>query len=114
MARTLIGLVKQGGSIKSEDIEDDDTAADASNNMYFVNNGRTRIIIANGSGGSLDAIFNAPQKFGMSDSTLTVSTDAAKTSVVGPFETGVFNQNDGTIEVDIATDTSLTLIAISD
>ncbi len=114
MARTVIGLVKQGGAIKSEDIEDDDTAADASNNMYFVNNGKTRLVIANGSGGSLDVVFNAPQKYGLIDATLTVSTDAAKTSVVGPFDQGTFNQNDGTVEVDIATDTSLTLIAISD
>ena len=114
MARTAIGLIKQGGAIKTEDIEDNDTAADAANNMYFVNNGKTRLLIVNGSGGSLDVVFNAPQKFGLTDATLTVSTGAGKTSYVGPFDRGTFNQADGTVEVDIATDTSLTLIAISD
>jgi hypothetical protein len=104
---------KHGGEV--EDITF--TAADAANNMIFVNDGKTRLVIKNGHTGSLDVVIKSVSCEHGRTGDLTISTTNAKESIAGPFPTNLWNQGGsdaGKVHVDIATDTNLSLAAIQD
>jgi hypothetical protein len=90
------------------------TAADEANENFFVNNGKTRLFIKNGHSGSQDVVcIPVPDPWNRSTNK-TVSTAAGKESWVGPFPPELWNQADGTMNLDIITGTNLELAVISD
>lgn len=111
MSRTQITVQKIGRDFELEDMTL--TAADAANNMYFENDGKTLLFIKNGHTGSLDVVVACAGCSHNLSEDLTVSTTNAKESFAGPFEKDVWNQSGGTVNLDIATDTNLELAAIS-
>ena len=78
----------------------------------FVNDGTTRFLIINGSGGAIVTTFvtsgTEPQT-GLAIADLTVSTGATTTKVAGPFPTAQFGTN---VSVTYDGVTSLTVSAI--
>jgi hypothetical protein len=114
MAETAI-TVQYIDSVHGGELEDYTlTAADAANNMKFVNNGKTRLLIKNGHSSPLSVVVTSiADEYGRTGD-LTITTTNAKESIAGPFPKNLFNQSDGTVVITIATDTNLLLAAISD
>jgi S-formylglutathione hydrolase FrmB len=69
-------------------------AADAVNNNMFLNDGRTVLVVSNGSGGALTVtILSIADKYGRSDTVFTsFSLPAGATRFFGPFPQSVWNQ----------------------
>ena len=109
MARTLIPT----NTIVRTGIAPALTAGDATDNMYFVNDGRTLLYVLN-TGGASTLTFITPgtvdaQTIG--DRDVAIGIDATEGMFIGPFPPSIYNQSDGTVNVDINDHTTLTLEA---
>ncbi len=83
---------------------------------YFVNTGREKLIIVNGSGSPLTVTIAIPASYRslqglVTSKTYTIAT--TKTAVLGPFEPGLFNQTTGVVNIDYSSGTSVTAAVIS-
>lgn len=113
MARTQIALTSVA-SAKEGAITF--TAADAANGMYFVNDGRTVLIVKNADAATHTAtVRSVPDPYGRTGD-IAAATAAGATNVVGLLPTGLFNQTAagslGEVNVDFDASTSVTVAAI--
>lgn len=91
-------------------------AVDNSNGNTFVNTGVERLIVINGSGGSLTVTVALPtssRSLGGLVTTKTYTVGAGKTAILGPFDPGTFNQSTGVVNVDWSTGTSVTAAVVN-
>lgn len=101
-----------GGGI--DDIGSLATAGDDVNNMDFINDGKTRIVFINDSGGPLTAdVISVACSHGRT-SNVTMTAAAGDQCIYGPFPQGEFNQSDGVCEIELADDTSVSFLALRD
>jgi hypothetical protein len=78
----------------------------------FLNDGNTILHVKNGSGGSLTLTVQTNKIVGgvtVQDHQITIGAGTER--IIGLFNTGVFNQDDGKVYVDTSTQTSITLMA---
>lgn len=90
-------------------------AADATNDMMFINDGKTALHVKNGGAGAVNVtIVSVPCSHGRTaDKVVNITAGAEK--IIGPFDVDLFNQrttNAGKVHVDFDADTSVTLAAI--
>jgi hypothetical protein len=122
MARTLIAAnenAAHGGGINDLTF----TAADADNDHYFPNDGKTRLLVR-----CLDSsphtvtVVSVTDSYGR-DGDITLTVPAATAGVpglayAGPFNPGLFNQRGaddlGNVHVDISDETDLAFAVVSD
>lgn len=80
----------------------------------FVNNGRTLLLVKNGSGSSINAtvITQIADIDGnvVPDKVIAIAAGAEK--LIGPFPPGIYNDTTGVAEVDISVVTSITIACI--
>lgn len=88
-------------------------AASSSGTDTFVNDGRTILVVDNGSGSPMDVVINSLEasNFG-SDEDVTVTIAAGERAFIGPFQTARFNAIDGTVGVTTSLETSVTMAAL--
>lgn len=89
------------------------TAGDATNEMYFVNDGRTLIYALN-TGVASALTFITPGTVdanAIANRTVSIGIHADEGTFTGPFPPEIYNQTDGTVHVDINADDNLTLEA---
>jgi hypothetical protein len=80
---------------------------------YFTNNGHTFMHVINGSGGDITVTVDSPTECNQgSTHDVTVTVTAGEERMIGPFEQGRFNDDDGRVQVSYSTVTSLTAGAI--
>lgn len=92
------------------------TAADATNDHEFVNDGQTLLLVKNQhSSAQAVTIVSVADPFGREEDT-TMSVDAGnvdpKVGIAGPFSPSLFNQAGGLVHVDITDDTALEFAAV--
>ena len=113
MSQTLLAVQKPG--LVAAALEA--VAADGVNGNYFINNGRTLLIIKNGGASSITAtVTSVPDPYNRTgDVTATVAAGAEV--VLGPFEQTLFNQASGVtaggVQLAFSDATSVTLSAVS-
>lgn len=122
MARTLIA--NNANELHGGGIDDlTFTAADAANDHYFPNSGKTRLLVRNMDSSPVTVtIVSVTDIYGRDgDITLTVPAIAAGVpglGYAGPFNTTLFNQRAtadlGNVHVDITSDTDLDFAVFSD
>jgi len=91
-------------------------AVDSAQGNEFQNTGIEKLVVVNGSGGSLTvtvAIPATPRSIQGLITTKTFTVATGKTAVLGPFEPSIFNQANGNVNVDWSTGTSVTCAVIS-
>jgi hypothetical protein len=77
------------------------------------NNGRKVLLVKNGSAGAVQITVQAIQCSHGRDNDTVYSVDAGAEAMIGPFPASLFNQSDGTVQVDSdTTDASLELAAV--
>lgn len=115
MARTALTVLTSarfGGSIL-------DIAPAAVNNTdgnFFSNTGSEKLVVVNGSGGSLTVTVALPSSYRSLDGLATAKTHVvlnSKTAVIGPFPPDMYNQTNGVVNVDWSTGTSVTASVVS-
>lgn len=92
-------------------------AADGVNGNFFINNGRTLLIIKNGGASSITAtVTSVPDPYNRTGD-VTVTVAAGAEMVVGPFEQTLFNQASGVtaggVQLSYSGATSVTVSAVS-
>ena len=89
------------------------TAGDETNEMYFVNDGRTFIYALNTATASA-LTFITPGTVdtnAIANRTVAIGIHADEGTFIGPFPPSIYNQTDGTVHVDIDAHANLTLEA---
>jgi hypothetical protein len=113
MARTKITPVAL--EVNGSAVEGTYTDGDATNGMYIDTvDGeveRCFLHVKNGGETSINATIKAGYYPRQALGDLTVAVAGGKTAFIGPFETARFEQEDGTIYVDLSAATSVTLMA---
>jgi len=85
---------------------DNKTAATSGNNYNIPNNGRVLVILECTGGGT--AVFVTQSTVdGLAVTDLTVTTDAAKIKLWGPFPPDIYNKGDGTLVATVSAATNL-------
>ena len=86
-------------------------AAVAANNAEFANDGRTILCVLCASDATTITFITQGTVDGnaIADPIMTVTIDAAEVSMFGPFPPGIYNNDEGDIELDISQDTGVTL-----
>lgn len=110
MARTALTVQEigiHGGSIDAITW----TAGDATNDHEFVNDGKTLLLVKDSTGSQTVTIQSVEDPFGREEDTV-ITTTAGEQSIAGPFSKALFNQSDGVVHVDLATDTGISLAAV--
>lgn len=113
MPRTAIPITTNpalGGGVDS--VAASATAGDQANNHEFINNGKTRILMINGSGGPLTATVISKSCSHGRTLDVTMTAAAGDSSIYGPFPQGEFNQTGGLVNIDLADDTSISFLAL--
>lgn len=89
------------------------TAADATNDMSFANDGKTLFFVKNASASPVTAtVVSVADEYGRTGD-LAFVVAAGKTGVCGPFRPqGIWNQSTGLVHVDFAADTDITVAAL--
>ena len=110
MARTEIPIqvIPYQGSLTDISL----TAGDAANDHYFDNNGWTLLFIANDdTAAKTVTVKSVSDEYGRTgDETIVIAAD--NLAIAGPFRPGIWNQDGGTVNVDITDDTNLSFAAI--
>lgn len=107
MAALTINLMSTAGLDPS--FEEATAAGDT-----FVNNGRTFIAVANGSGGSINVTFDSQTACSQgTDHDVVVAVPDGDTIRIGPFPMDRFNNSAGSVELTYSDDTSVTVAVIS-
>lgn len=78
------------------------TAADATNDMEFDNDGRTLLVVRIGSTATTVTVEGVPDEAGR-DGTVSVTATNAE-HIFGPFRASWWNRNDGTSKIDVTFD----------
>jgi len=109
MARTTLTAVESeayGGGVADTSAE----AVDNVNGNDFANDGRTIMVVENGSGGSLTVTLTLPAgpKTAGESITKTLAVDNGDEAHFGPFLPSIFNNADGRVYVDWSSGTSVT------
>ena len=88
-------------------------AAATSGTDTFVNDGRTILVVDNGSGSPMDVVINSlkASDFG-TDEDITVTIAAGERAFIGPFQKARFNAIAGTVGVTTSLETSVTMAAL--
>ena len=110
MARTLIPT----NTVVRAGIAPALTAADHTNEMYFVNDGRTFLYVLDTAGAVCNLVFITPgtvDALDIGDRTVQVAVHGTQGMFIGPFPPNIYNQADGTVHVDIDDQASVTLEA---
>lgn len=117
MARTE--LTVQTTSRAGLNATDTFTAVTAANDAMFVNDGATKLLIANSSGATVNIIFETPvtvlsEALAIADYATTLAT--AKYAIFGPFPTAYYNNQSGAdagkLYVDV--DQNVVMLAFKD
>lgn len=88
------------------------TAADATNDHKFLNDGNTELLVVNGGSGACAlTVKSVADQYGRLGD-LTLSVTPGHSAVVPSLDPTLFNQADGYVYVDIDEDTTVTLAAI--
>lgn len=89
-------------------------AADATNGNNFANDGSVFLHVKNTGAGACTVTIQTPGKVaGVDIAEVTLSVPATSgDKMIGPFDPTVFNQSDGTVNVDWSTGTGVTAAAI--
>lgn len=88
------------------------TAADKTNDHSFVNDGKTLLLVKNGSGGAMSiTVKSVKDEHGRTGDVVLSLADSAE-GVFGPFKPSIFNQTGGVVNVDIDADTTSFLAAV--
>jgi len=111
-AITVQTLVKENGGFKSVDF--DWTAADAANNMSFVNSGKERVAIKNDHSSPQVLVFESVADEHGRDGDVSITTTNAKQSITGFFKPHLFNDASGLVIITVADDTSLFVAVFKD
>jgi hypothetical protein len=92
-------------------VELTETAGDATNHHYFARNtGKERLIVKNGGVGSINVTIATPKTLGgLSVGEQIVAVAAGKTKVIGPFDSDIYNQSDGSVNIDLSGASSVVL-----
>ena len=87
------------------------TAANASGGNNFANDGRTFIEVKNASASPINVTLNIPMTVDGNTVTAPVVVIPATTGdkIIGPFPPAIFNQADGTVNIDFSATTSVTV-----
>ena len=92
------------------------TAVNTPDGNSFVNTGVEKIVVANGSGGTVTVTVAIPASARSLNGLITQKTyaiAATKTAVLGPFEPSIFNQPTGFVHVDWSSGTSVTAAVVT-
>lgn len=109
MARTALSVQDVGQYAGSVAVTAN--AADNSNGNTFPNDGKTFLVVVNGSGGSLTVTVTGattPDRTYGQTLTKTYTVANGATRFIGPFSQAAFNQSTGVVNVDWSTGTSVT------
>jgi hypothetical protein len=91
-------------------------AVDQPNGNSFANTGLEKVIVVNGSGGSLTVTVAIPanqRSLNGLATTKTYTVASAKTAILGPFDPSIFNQTTGVVNIDWSTGTSVTCSVVN-
>jgi hypothetical protein len=84
-------------------------AAVSANNNKFANDGRCFIDVANGADAPITVTFQTPGSVnGLAIADPAIAVANGVTRRFGPFEPGIFNQDDGMVYVDFSSPTTIT------
>lgn len=113
MARTTLSAVVSpafGDGVADTSAE----AVDNANGNDFANDGKTVMVVENGSGGSLTVTLSLPAgpKTANEAITKTLAVADGKEAHFGPFQLSLYNQSNGRVNVDWSTGTSVTAAII--
>jgi len=91
------------------------TAADATNDHQFVNDGRSLLLIKNGHTSPITTTVVGVANIRTYNAapSIDIATTNAKESIAGPFPTDAFNQAGGIVHIDLTADTNLELAVVS-
>lgn len=92
-------------------------AATLTDGNQFLNDGKTRLSVVNGSGGALTVTFAlpaTPKNLNGLVATQPKTVATGKTAIYGPFEPGTYNQTDGKVRVVFSSVTSVTVLAFNE
>lgn len=86
-------------------------AAVAANNAEFTNDGRTILCVLNtGTACNITLITQGTvDGQAVGDPVIAVGIHATKVTMIGPFPPGIYNDDDGNMEIDIDDDTNVSL-----
>jgi hypothetical protein len=113
VARTAISITDVGnqGSVNPVSW----SAADATNDMMFANDGRIVLLVDNASGGGVDVdVISVADEAGRTQD-ISVTVAAGNQAAFGPFHSGWWNQSGtdaGNVYVNFDVDTSITVAAL--
>ena len=86
-------------------------AGDEDENHYFANDGRTLISVLK-TGGACIMTFQTPgtvDGLAISEQAVTPGVHATQNTLIGPFPPSIYNQSDGTVHVDLDSETTFSL-----
>jgi len=84
---------------------------DAVNQMNFVNDGETELVVHNGDGSAKTVtIVSVPCEHGRTGD-IVQNVAAGERAILGPFDKLLFNQADGTVNVDFSASTNVKVSA---
>jgi hypothetical protein len=86
-------------------------AASAANNAEFANDGRTILCVLNTATACNITLITQSTVDGqaVADPVIAVGIHATQVTLIGPFPPGIYNNDDGDMEIDIDDDTSVSL-----
>jgi hypothetical protein len=88
-------------------------AAVSADNNKFANDGRCFIHVKNGAASPITATFATPGTVsGLAIADLVVTIANASEKMIGPFDVGLFNQDDAMVYVDFSSPTTITAAAV--
>lgn len=109
MPRTAFSVVTS----KKEGVAYSLGAVDATNGNSFLNNGDELLLVNNASASAVTVtIVSVPDVYGRTGD-ISLSVPANSSRVFGPFPTYLFNQPDGTVNVNFSAGASVTAAVIS-
>ena len=83
-----------------------DNGDNVNGNALSYNDGRIILEVNNTSGGSLNVTVGTPGVVdGLAVADLVVAVAAGATRLIGPFPPAIYNQSDGTVQVDVTAST---------
>ena len=87
-------------------------AGDDANNHSFVNDGRTLISVLKTGAAAGILTFKTPgtvDGLAISEQAVTPGVHATQNTLIGPFPPSIYNQSDGTVHVDLDSETTFSL-----
>ncbi len=108
-ALTVQTIPPHGGGIQSITF----TAADATNNHEFENDGRTMLLAkCTDASSKTVTVVSVPDLYGRSGNLAMVVPATTGEAIAGPFPPGLWSQSNGRVNVDVSAATGLSLAAV--